>query len=182
MEEDSIPERCPVCRKRTNNVLLHIHHKDSCNEKIEPKLYEKWKKEAKKRSKRKYQGKYVKSGKHSDVQRKYVEKYKKDDIKSYLQSRRQAQAKYVNRDRVQNRSEDRFKQFNTLCIDILHSLRTGKIPCEKDLNRFHLIESDFDPDERDNVYAWMKDIDGGLLASVITFQKVCLLPPGCTFT
>ena len=59
-----------------------------------------------------------------------------------------------------------------------HSLREGRTPSEKDLNRFHLIESDFAASSRDDVYAWLKEVDGGLLISVIAFQKVGLLPRG----
>ena len=175
-EEESVPDNCPVCRKRSNNVLLHIQKKDSCKDKIEPELYEKWKNEANKRRKKKYQSKFVKSGKHKEVQKKYSEKCKKDDRESYLQVRRHTQAKFVNREKVQKGSEDRMKKFNELCIDILYSLRQGRTPSEKDLNNFHLIESDFAPSDRDEVYAWLKDVDGGLLISVICFQKVCLLP------
>ena len=175
-EDQPIPDRCPICRKRSNNVLLHIKKKDSCKEKIEPQLFDKWKNEANKRSKKKYQRKFVKSGKHKVVQKKYSDKSKKDDEESYLQVRRQVQAKYVNREKVQESSEDRLKEFNQLCIDILHSLREGRTPNERDLNRFHLVESDFTRSSRDKVYDWLKDVDGGLLISVIAFQKVCLIP------
>ena len=175
-EDGSIPDRCPICRKRSNNVLLHIKKKDSCNDKIEPHLFDKWKNEAKKRSKKKYQRKFVESGKHKEVQKKYTDKCKKDDKESHLQVRRQAQAKYVNRERVQKNTEDRLNEFKQLCIDILNSLQEGRTPSEKDLNRFHLVESDFARSSRDDVYAWLKDVDGGLLSSVIAFQKVCLLP------
>ena len=175
-EEDSIPDRCPICRKRSNNVLLHIKKKDSCKDKIEPQLFDKWKNEANKRSKKKYQRKFVESGKHKVVQKKYSDKCKKDDKESHLQVRRQAQAKYANRERVQKNTEDRLKEFKQLCIDMLNSLQNGRTPSEKDLNRFHLVESDFARSSRDNVYAWLKDVDGGLLISVIAFQKVCLVP------
>ena len=176
-EEDSIPDRCPVCRKKSQSLLLHILKKDSCKDKIEPELYEKWKNEAKKRSKKKYQEKFVKSGKHKEAQKKYIEKCKKSFKESHLKIRRQVQAKYVNRMKVQTiETEDRKEDFNNLCIDMLHSLRQGRTPSERDLNRFHLIESDFGDDDRDHYYAWLEDIDGGLLLLVICFQKVCLLP------
>ena len=82
----------------------------------------------------------------------------------------------LNRLEVQNRSEDRMEDFKNLCIDMLYSLRHGRTPGERDLNRFHLVESDFAPTDRDVAYAWLKDVDGGHLISVISFQKVCLLP------
>ena len=181
-EEELIPERCPACRKKSHNLLLHILMKDSCKDKIEPELYEKWKNEAKKRSKKKYQEKFVKSGKHKEAQKKYIEKCKKNFKESHLKVRRLAQAKYVNRLEVlnrlevQNRSEDRMEDFKNLCIDMLYSLRHGRTPGERDLNRFHLVESDFAPTDRDVAYAWLKDVEGGHLISVICFQKVCLLP------
>ena len=173
-EEESIPDKCPVCGKRSNNVLLHIHKKDSCKDKIAPELYDKWKNEANKRSKKKYQKKFVKSGKHSKVQQKYSEKCKKDDDRSYLKVRRLAQAKYINREKVKKNSEERMKEFTNLCCDMLKSLREGETPDEKKLNKFHLIESDFV--SRDEVFAWLKDVDGRLLCLVITLQKLCLLP------
>ena len=116
-------------------------------------ISDKWKNEAKKRSKKRYQEKFVKSGKHKEVQRKYIEKCMKNFKESHLKVRRQVQAKYVNRERVQNRSEDRIKDFNNLCTDMLYSLKHGRTPSERDLNRFHLIESDFAPADRDDVYA-----------------------------
>ena len=112
--------------KQSNNVLLHIKKKDSCNDKIEPHLFDKWKNEAKKRSKKKYQRKFVESGKHKEVQKKYTDKCKKDDKESHLQVRRQAQAKYVNSERVQKNTEDRLNEFKQLCIDILNSLQNGR--------------------------------------------------------
>ena len=180
-EEESVPDRCPVCRKKAKNVLLHILMKNSCKDKIEPELYDKWKNEANKRKKKKYQEKFVKSGKHKDVLEKYTEKCKKEDYESYLQVRRKAQAKYRIREKNKNRSDNRTKEFNNLCIDILYSLRQGTIPSERNLNKFHLIESDFTASDRGEVYAWLKNVDAGLLISVTCFQKVCLLPRSTWF-
>ena len=53
--ETEIPDKCPVCRKVTTNLLLHIRKNDACYEKIGKDQFEKWKSETKKRSKRKYQ-------------------------------------------------------------------------------------------------------------------------------
>ena len=126
-EEDGyIPDRGPICRKRSNNVLLHIKKKDSCKQKIEPQLFDKWKIKAKKRSKRKYQRKFVETGRHKVVQKKYNDKCKDFDKEGYLKVGRQAQAKYVNRERVQKNTEDRLKVFKKLCIDILNSLQNGR--------------------------------------------------------
>ena len=61
MEEDEdkeelpdLPDKCPICDKQSKNLLLHIKKKESCNSKIDPKLYEYWKDEQNRYSKRKY--------------------------------------------------------------------------------------------------------------------------------
>ena len=95
IEDSSIlPEECPVCEKKTKNILLHISKKKTCCSQIDPKMYEHWKILANKRTKRKYkennrvklreaQAKYVKDGKHKQVQARYVDagKHKKAQAK-----------------------------------------------------------------------------------------------------
>ena len=69
-EEDlpDLPEKCPICNKASKNLLLHIRKKSSCNTKIDPALYDHWKREQNKFSKRKFQSAYVKTGKHKNAQ------------------------------------------------------------------------------------------------------------------
>ena len=78
-EEDlpDLPEKCPICNKASKNLLLHIRKKSSCNTKIDPALYDHWKQEQKKFSKRKFQYAYVKTGKHKEAQRKYEDKFRR---------------------------------------------------------------------------------------------------------
>ena len=101
-EIPELPDKCPICDKITKNLLLHIRKKASCNSKIDPKLYDHWKKEQNKYSKRKFKAAYVKPGKHKNAQAKYVKSGKHSE----------AQEKYVDigkHKEAQSKYEDRFK-------------------------------------------------------------------------
>ena len=101
-ELPELPDKCPICDKITKNLLLHIRKKASCNSKIDPKLYDHWKKEQNKFSKRKFQAAYVKTGKHKDAQAKYVKSGKHSE----------AQERYVDTGKhkeAQSKYEDRFR-------------------------------------------------------------------------
>ena len=80
-----VPDRCPVCNIKKRNVLLHIHSKDSCKEKIDKQLIEKWKKIEHKNTTKKY----IDSGGNKKAVRKYQEKLKaqKDEIKRKVKLR-----------------------------------------------------------------------------------------------
>ena len=105
MEEDEdeeelpdLPDKCPICDKQSKNLLLHIKKKESCNSKIDPKLYEYWKDEQNRYSKRKYQATYIKKGKHNHAQEKYMKTSKHQNAKKrYLTAGKQrvAQARYM---------------------------------------------------------------------------------------
>ena len=101
MEEEELPDlpdKCPVCNKESNNLLLHIRKKESCNSQIDPKLYDHWKTEQNRYSKRKFQSAYVKTGKHSSAQAKYVKTGKhKEAVAKYVKTgkHKEAVARYV---------------------------------------------------------------------------------------
>ena len=59
-ELPDLPDKCPICDKVLKNLLLHIKKKESCGSKIDPKLYEHWKRQQNKYSKKKYQSAYIK--------------------------------------------------------------------------------------------------------------------------
>ena len=131
-----MPENCPSCNKKSKNLLLHIRKKQSCSSKIDPKLYEYWKREQNKHSKRKFQSSYVEKGKHSvaqakyigagkhkNVQAKYEQKFRKyckvcktptrqdckcplADRQSFLQTKRHNQSKWQNRDNIRRGEDD----------------------------------------------------------------------------
>ena len=115
MEEDNdeeklpdLPDKCPICCKESKNLLLHIKKKDSCNSKIDPKLYEYWKGEQNRYSKRKYQAIYIKKGKHNVAQERYMKTSKHQNAKkSYLKDGKQrvAQAKYMETEKYQEARE-----------------------------------------------------------------------------
>ena len=177
MDED-FPDKCPVCKKITNNILLHINKKESCKEKVSPELYSKWKNEGNKRKKRRYQAKYVESGKHNIAQANYIQKCKEVDKDSFLQQQRHTHAKFRNKERIiseKHGEEERQNAFKTLCITCLWFLKQGRTPSTQNMNKFHLVEGETGL-ENDEVHDWLKNIDSGLLDSVITFQKIVLVP------
>ena len=180
--EIEIPDKCPICRKITNNLLLHMRKKDSCYEKIGKDQFEKWKRETNKRSKRKYQSKYVKDGRHSNAQNKFMKKCNDEDKESSLYTQAQRKAKTRNREiiaKLDNETkegqEKRMNNFQTMCCWILFQLREGKICYTHVLNQFHLIEQEFAEEYYDDLHAWMKDISGALLSKIMTFQQIALV-------
>ena len=176
--ENTIPDKCPICGKKKRSLLLHIRKKDSCYAKVDKDQYEIWKKEINKQNNRKYQTKYVADGRHSNAQKKYLKKCYKDDYRSTLQIHEQRRAKYKNREFVAKMGSDeteeqRMQTFQEMCCWSLYHLRQGKI-CTYTLNKFHLIEADFNNPDR--VHTWMKMISRVLLSNVITFQQIALVP------
>ena len=173
--EEKLPDKCPICKKVSKNVLLHISKKKSCCSEIDPVLYSKWKKEAYKRKKRKYvnagkhqkdqnkyvlsgkhakvQAKYALSGKHAEVQAKYIRKFKyrrcsNDEHKSHSLERRKIQGRYVNRIKINSGKYDRkrrLEDFKKLCLWILWKLKNNHINMTG-LKKFHFVEADLLPD------------------------------------
>lgn len=106
--------------------------------------------DAKKRSKRKYQSKYVKDGRHSNFKNKFMKKCNEKDKESALYTQAQRKAKTRNREIIVNPDneskkgqEKRMNTFQELCCWILFKLREGKICYTHVLNQFHLIEPEF---------------------------------------
>ena len=77
VELPDLPDKCPICTKTSKNLLLHIRKKESCSSQIDPTLYDHWKREQSKYSKRKFQSAYVKNGKHKDAQARKQESIKR---------------------------------------------------------------------------------------------------------
>ena len=177
-KNQKLPSKCPGCNKITNNLLLHIRKKESCNRKIDPEIYENWKELSKKLSKRKYQKKYTESGKHRKVQKKYMRNCDTADRTSNLQVLKINASRYLNRERIKrgkHSPKKRLESFNTLCIDTLQALKQGNTPNEIQLNKFHLVEPEIDPEDK-ALYSWMKDIDKSFFIEVIMFQQIALMP------
>ena len=141
-EEDlpDLPEKCPICNKASKNLLLHIRKKSSCNTKIDPALYDHWKREQNKFSKRKFQSAYVKTGKHKNAQEKYVKSGKHSEAQAkYVKSGKhsEAQAKYVKSGKhseaqdkyvdsgkhkeAQRKYEDKFRRLCKVCTYVYTS-------------------------------------------------------------
>ena len=178
-ENEDFPEKCPVCRKDSSNILLHINKKESCKEKVSPELYAKWKNEGNKRKKRKYQEKYVESGKHNIAQANYIQKCLEADEKSFHQVQTHNRARHYNKEKILsgNHGEEKRKEaFKDLCKECLWNLKHGKIPSAWALNRFHLVEAEILSMDSDQLHAWLKDIESSLLVKVIAFQKIVLVP------
>ena len=178
LNEDEVPSKCPICNKVTNNVLLHIKKKESCNTMIEPQIYEKWKDLANKRKKSKYQKKYIKAGKHDMAQKKYTGKCNKKDRDGFLKIQRQTRARFMIRKKLNEgklSEEQRLASFWNLCIDSLRALQQGITLDEINLNKFHLVEWELKPCNKE-LHKWLKNINSGLLLHVLEFQLILLLP------
>lgn len=186
--ETEIPDKCPICKKGTRKLLLHIRKRDSCWQQIDKNQYEIWKKEINKRNKRNYQSKYVKDGRHKTTQTKFIKKSHMEDYSSSLQIQAQRRAKNKNREIIakpgsenEEGQEKRMNTFQDMCCWSLYGLRQGKICGTFDrysfnLNKFHLIEADFDKHHHEELHAWMKGVSSELLSKVITFQQIALVP------
>ena len=178
-----VPDKCPVCKKVSKNLLLHIRKKDECSSGTDPKLLNDWREAAQKIRRRKAQSKYIKSGKHKEVQAKYIKKCEEEDKESVLQIQRHKHARFYQRRFFSQKK--RRRSFKQLCIRMLHCLRRGECPPEKVLNKFHIVEDEkysryldkngkeYDPEK---LHKWVKDVNANLLLSVITLQKVALVP------
>ena len=181
---EEIPDRCPVCNKGTRYLLIHINAK--CYKSIDTDLIEKWKKLAKKRSKKKYQAKYVKLGKHKVAQLKYSKKLREEDEESFLKNQKLKQSRYLNKARFQIRKiGKRARKFRDLCRRSLYYLKQGEVPPEEFLMKFQLIEDELCRNYRslrgrrldpDIAHSWIEDFDFKLLQSMITFHEVALIP------
>ena len=174
---EELPSKCPVCQKRKNNLLLHIKLKESCNKEVSPDLYQRWKDLASKRNRSKAQKKYIETGKHKNVQKKYMKKCDAADRVLSLQVQSRKQARYIQREKIKRgkqSSSKRLKSFHTMCIDILQALKQGIIPNETQLNRFHLVEPEIDPKDM-KLYTWMKAIDKPFFLDVIMFQQMVFM-------
>ena len=60
-----LPDRCPICNKKKINILLHIKTRRTCYEKVDKDSLERWRKIARKETKRKYQTKFNERGGHN---------------------------------------------------------------------------------------------------------------------
>ena len=97
-DKEKLPDRCPICKKVSKNILLHIKKKESCCSKIDQSLYDHWKNIANKKTKTKYQRKYIESGRHREAQERYVETGKQREAQErYVKTgkQREAQERYV---------------------------------------------------------------------------------------
>ena len=81
-----------------------------------------------------------------------MKKCYKDDYRSTLQIQEQRRAHYNNKEFVakmtnEKSEEQRMQTFQEVCCWSLYKMRQGQI-CSYTLNKFHLIEADFDnPDK-----------------------------------
>ena len=190
-KETLLPEKCPVCRKAKANLLLHIKKSESCNEKVDPDLYKEWKTEASKRKKRKYQEKYKKSGKAKEASKNFYKKRKEEDKESFRKIQNRDWCKYYNGEQVlwnmkkvkvlkkmtkKKASQMRRKKFDKFCSQCFYALSYGSTPCDQSLNKFHLVETELSEVHCEELHDWLSEINGRLLATVIRFQQIVLIP------
>ena len=140
--EEHLPNKCPVCDEVVEKLVLHISRNKSCHSNIDPELFLKWKLISRRRTRRNYQAKYVKSGWHNDAQSRYVDagghkkaqkkyenkfrlcvsqdrwgnkKYENEEQRrSFLQIKRQNQSKYQNRKQISKVDHDKRKDLSYL--------------------------------------------------------------------
>ena len=179
-QQDSfnIPERCPICKAKKNNLLLHIKNKKSCYEKINKQKFEEWSKAARYETKRKYMIKFDESGGHNKAR-----KRKRAEMKAL----RIIEMEKENQKSVVRSKYNRFIKFSA---ESLMYLSIGETPT---LHRCGwnswLIQTDYsiikDPESRytlksmlneEESHAWVKKINVMLLESLISLQNVILIP------
>ena len=165
-EESLLPDKCPVCGKVKTNLLLHIQKSDSCNRVVDPNLYKKWKSQASKRKKRKYQEKYRKMGKAKEASEKFNKKCIEEDKESFKQVIKQDKCKNYNREVIskprKNAKQMRLRKFNKFCSQCFDPLSYGCAPYDWKMNKFHLVEADFDESCHEELLDWVKEVNGTL--------------------
>ena len=177
-EESLLPDKCPVCGKVKTNLLLHIQKSDSCKQVVDPKLYEKWKRQASKRKKRKYQEKYRKIGKEREASKKFYKKCIEDDEESFKQIIKRDNCKYYSRNKrstSRKAIKSRLRRFNKFCSICFGALSYGRTPYISEMNKFHLVEADFVEKFHEELLNWVKEVNRRLLETIIQFQQIVLM-------
>ena len=82
-----IPERCPVCNQKKVNILRHIRAREECYQKVDKNVFDQWKEASRKKTKSKYQYKYVDRGEHMKAQERYLQKKKATEQEWYRKKR-----------------------------------------------------------------------------------------------
>jgi len=203
--DEYLPNKCPVCDEVVEKLVLHISRNKSCHSNIDPELFQKWKLISRRRARRNYQAKYVKSGWHNEAQSRYVNagghkkaqkkyenkfrqrvsqnrwgrwKYENEEQReSFIQIKRQNQSKYQNRKQISKVDHDKKKRLQLFnkMCHDIHSWLVGNW-IPRMMNRFQLVEGDFIEEEQDELHEWLKDVDSKFLEMVIKFQKVVQVP------
>lgn len=177
MSNEKLPQRCPICNTKKKNILLHIKNKETCFENIDKKIFEDWQKQARKETKRKYQTKFNQSGGHNRARKRKAEEARKlkarKEWKEYQMSMMQGKA----------------ERFISLAGETLMYLSQGRTPRTYSLRKSTFIFFEKDPTifkdgmyerkcvlNENELHAWLKKISSRLLESVISLQKVILIP------
>ena len=166
-----IPERCPICKKKKVNLLRHIRAREECYQKIDKSLFDQWKVVSRKKTKSKYQYKYVDRGDHMKAQEKYLKKKKATEQAWYRKKRiREEQRRRMS------------KEFIWLSTNCLMWLARGKIPPDWMLRNFCLVDRDTEYWKekmmltQEESTAWLSEIDTAFLEAVISIQTVVSIP------
>ena len=184
----NVPERCPICKAKKKNILLHIKNKKSCYEKIDKQEYEEWSKLARYETKRTYMIKFDESGGHNKARKRKREELKerkriereKEDQKHIVGKKTHLFIQFAG-DVLRNLSKGDLK-FNEIdCYNIIYA-------CGKERNSW-LIQTDYstikDPSSRYTLksmlnekesHAWVEKINANFLEAVITLQNVINTP------
>ena len=171
--EMDVPESCPVCGKKKKNILLHIKAREECYQNVDRQKFDKWKEISRKKTKSKYQKKYVESGDHSKAQDKYLE-IKKTIKQEWYQ-------KKLLKEKQKVKAMFKKKEFMKISASSFIYIIKGRIPPPCFLSHRHFSLGKEDDEEfsllsEEESEAWLKEIDTVFLDAVISLQILVLIP------
>ena len=169
-----IPDRCPSCKIKKKNILLHIQASESCFQKVDKKTYKEWTDLSKKRSKSIFQYKYVDKGEHTKAQNKYLEKKRKHQTDNETKE-------ILKRDSRRNQQEKR-RKFVHMSETCLLNLTKGRTPPEWMFRCYKLILEEevrykgevVMTDGESN--AWLKEFGTAFLDAAISMRILVKIP------
>ena len=172
-KKKEIPDRCPSCKVKKKNILLHIQASKSCYQEIDKQKLEEWSEYSIKWSKSLFQYKYVDRGDHTKAMNKYLEK--KRNIKRDMETKR-----ILKRD-CSIAQRERKIDFVHMIIGSLLALTQGRTPRER-IRKFHLVleEEITHEDEvimtREESNAWLKEYGTDFVRAAMTIQMLVHIP------
>ena len=169
-----IPDRCPSCKVKKKNILLHIQASESCFQKVDQKTYQEWTELSKKRCKSIFQYKYVDKGEHTKAQNKYFEKKRKHQ--------RDFETKEILKSNSRRDQQEKRRKFVHMSETCLLNLTKGRTPPEWMFRCYKLILEEevwykgelVMTDGESN--AWLKEFGTAFLDAAISMRILVNIP------